>query len=144
MYTAVYCELGMAITLWGKTSTETKMSSFWRNFHHWLHWKLSFWQLPVQPVMNISSKWRLFRFSVLGRLTPRSLLPHFQIFPANSRTFIVSWCIFATDFVHSITVYDKNLHDTPLYWFKVFSVTIMEYLGQNTAQQNRGVKRPHA
>ena len=45
--------------------TETKMSSFWRNFHHWLHWKLSFWQLPVQPVMNISSKWRLFRFSVL-------------------------------------------------------------------------------
>ena len=44
-------------------NTETKMSSFWRNFHHWLHWKLSFWQLPVQPVMNISSKWRLFRFS---------------------------------------------------------------------------------
>ena len=48
--------------------TETKMSSFWRNFHHWLHWKLSFWQLPVQPVMNISSKWRLFRFS--DRLSP--------------------------------------------------------------------------
>ena len=46
--------------------TETKMSSFWRNFHHWLHWKLSFWQLPVQPVMNISSKWRLFRFSVVA------------------------------------------------------------------------------
>ena len=40
------------------------MSSFWRNFHHWLHWKLSFWQLPVQPVMIISSKWRHFRFSV--------------------------------------------------------------------------------
>ena len=50
--------------------TETKMSSFWRNFHHWLHWKLSFWQLPVQPVMNISSKWRLFRFSVPGPLPP--------------------------------------------------------------------------
>ena len=46
------------------TSTETKMSSFWRNFNHWLHWKLSFWQLPVQPVMKISSKWRHFRFSV--------------------------------------------------------------------------------
>ena len=44
--------------------TETKMSSFWRNFHHWLHWKLSFWQLSVQPVMKISSKWRHFRFSV--------------------------------------------------------------------------------
>ena len=28
------------------TSTEMKMSSFWLlNFHHWLHWKLSFWQL---------------------------------------------------------------------------------------------------
>ena len=48
------------------TSTETKMSSFWRNFNHWLHWKLSFWQLPVQPVMKISSKWRHFRFSVTG------------------------------------------------------------------------------
>ena len=44
-------------------STETEMSSFWRNFHHWLHWKLSFWQLSVQPVMKISSKWRHFRFS---------------------------------------------------------------------------------
>ena len=39
------------------------MSSFWRNFNHWLHWKLSFWQLPVQPVMKISSKRRHFRFS---------------------------------------------------------------------------------
>ena len=45
-------------------STETEMSSFWWNFHHWLHWKLSKWQLPVQPVMKISSKWRHFRFSV--------------------------------------------------------------------------------
>ena len=42
---------------------ETKMSSFWRNFYHWLHWKLSFWQLPMQPVMKISSKWKHFRFS---------------------------------------------------------------------------------
>ena len=39
------------------------MSSFWRNFHHWLHWKLSFWQLSVQPALKISSKWRHFRFS---------------------------------------------------------------------------------
>ena len=44
--------------------TETEMLSFWWNFHHWLHWKLSKWQLPVQPVMKISSKWRHFRFSV--------------------------------------------------------------------------------
>ena len=40
------------------------MLSFWWNFHHWLHWKLSSWQLPVQPVMKISSKWQHFRFSV--------------------------------------------------------------------------------
>ena len=45
------------------THTETEMSSFWWNFHHWLHWKLSNWQLPVQPVIKISSKWRHFRFS---------------------------------------------------------------------------------
>ena len=43
--------------------TETEMSSFWWHFHHWLHWKLSFWQLPVQLVMKISSKWQHFRFS---------------------------------------------------------------------------------
>ena len=48
--------------------TETEMSSFWWNFHHWLHWKLSKWQLPVQPVIKISSKWRHFRFSVIQQL----------------------------------------------------------------------------
>ena len=31
--------------------------SFWWNSHHWLHRKLSKWQLPVQPMMKISSKW---------------------------------------------------------------------------------------
>ena len=44
-------------------NTETKMSSFWWNFHHWLHRKLSKWQLSVQPVTKISSKWWHFRFS---------------------------------------------------------------------------------
>ena len=39
------------------------------NFHLWLHWKLSFWQLSVLPVMKISSKWRHFRFSVTTSLT---------------------------------------------------------------------------
>ena len=47
--------------------TETEMSSLW-NFHHWLHWKLSKWQLPVQPVIKISSKWRHFRFSEIVKL----------------------------------------------------------------------------
>ena len=32
-----------------------RMPSFWINFHHWLHRKLSFWQLPVQAVMKIYS-----------------------------------------------------------------------------------------
>ena len=45
-------------------NTETEMLSFWWNFNHWLHRKLSFWQLSVQPVMKISSKWRHFCFSV--------------------------------------------------------------------------------
>ena len=44
--------------------TETEMLSFWWNFHHWLHWKLSKRQLPMQSVMKISSRWRHFRFSV--------------------------------------------------------------------------------
>ena len=43
--------------------TETEILSYWQNFHHWLHRKLSKWQLPVQPVMKISSIWRHFRFS---------------------------------------------------------------------------------
>ena len=32
-------------------------------FHHWMHWKLSFWQLLVWPLMKISSKWQHFLFS---------------------------------------------------------------------------------
>ena len=28
--------------------TDTEMSSFCQNFHHWFHQKLAFWQLPVQ------------------------------------------------------------------------------------------------
>ena len=38
---------------------------FWRNFYPWLHWKLSKWQLPLQPVMKISSKWPHYHFSVV-------------------------------------------------------------------------------
>ena len=43
--------------------TETQNVTIW-NFLHWLPWKLSFWQLPVQPAMKISSKWQHPRFSV--------------------------------------------------------------------------------
>ena len=58
------CAINISSFVYAYLYTETKMSSFWRNFNHWLNWKLSFWQLPVQPVMKISSKRRHFRFSV--------------------------------------------------------------------------------
>ena len=45
--------------------TETEMLSCWWNFNHWLHRKLSFWQLSVQPVMKFLSKWWHFCFSVV-------------------------------------------------------------------------------
>ena len=47
-----------------QTYTEMKMSSFWQHFHHWLHWMLSFWQIPLQQVMKMLSEWRHFHFSV--------------------------------------------------------------------------------
>ena len=46
-----------------KVYIETIMSSFWRNFHHWQHWKLSFWQLSLQPALKTSSKWQHLHFS---------------------------------------------------------------------------------
>ena len=45
-------------------STETEMSSFWWNLHHWLHLKLSKWRYPVRTMMKISSK-RYFRFGAI-------------------------------------------------------------------------------
>ena len=42
--------------------TGTDMLLVCRNVCHWLYPKLSFWQLPVQPMTNISSKWRHFGF----------------------------------------------------------------------------------
>ena len=43
---------------------ETERLSFWWQFRHWLHRKFSKWQLPLQSVTKILSKWRPFRFSV--------------------------------------------------------------------------------
>ena len=63
--------------------TETEMLSFWWNFNHWLHRKLSFWQLSVQPVMKISSKWRHFCFSAVSQL-----ILHSQQFDWNTKTII--------------------------------------------------------
>ena len=42
--------------------TEIHVSLFGGNIRHWLHRKLTFWQLPVQPVNGISSAWH-FHFS---------------------------------------------------------------------------------
>ena len=60
--------------------TETEMSSFWRNFRHWRHWKLSFWQLSVQPVMKISSKWWHFRFCVVPWLNHQTTNIRHRVF----------------------------------------------------------------
>ena len=50
-------------TLKPEQNTEMEMLSFWWNFHHWLHWKLSFWwQLPVQPVIKKIIKMTTFWF----------------------------------------------------------------------------------
>ena len=43
-------------------NTETKISSFWLNFHHSLQRKLSNWQHQAQPLMGITSWWRHFHF----------------------------------------------------------------------------------
>ena len=59
--------------------TKTEISLFRWNCHHWLHWKLSFGQLPVQPMMKISLKWYL-RFSVVMKLQQYlPLLIHFTV-----------------------------------------------------------------
>ena len=65
VYASVYLYLfqKLKFLLLSPCNTETEMSSFWRNFHHWLHRKLSKWQLSVQSVIKISSKWQHFRFS---------------------------------------------------------------------------------
>ena len=49
--------------------TETEMT-FWRNFHHWVYGKMSFSKLPLQPVMNIWSKWHFHGnvFRITGSL----------------------------------------------------------------------------
>ena len=44
--------------------TETTRSYCWLICDHWLHLKLSFWQLKVQPLMTKSSAWQPFCFSV--------------------------------------------------------------------------------
>ena len=44
-----------------------KRNHFDKNLHHWLHWKLSKWQLSEHPMMKISSKRQCSFFSVYHR-----------------------------------------------------------------------------
>ena len=71
--------------------TETEKSSFWWNVHHWLHWKLSKWQLPVQPVMKISSKWRHFCFSIGSAIDCHKMKSNMSFFTSGLR--ILPKCI---------------------------------------------------
>ena len=56
-------------------STETKRSSYWRPFHHWLYLRLSEWQPQVQPVMRRLSIWWPFGFSVIAAALVKRVNP---------------------------------------------------------------------
>ena len=70
----------------------------WWNFHYWLHWKLSWWQLPLLPVMKITSMWQHFYFSL--RLSP---------ILKSAR-----WCIYASSiwssFVNNLRLKPNGCH----------------------------------
>ena len=57
----ILTHLKMSCTVSG--NTEVEMTSFWWNIYHWLHQKLSKWQLLLQPMVKILSKWWHFYFS---------------------------------------------------------------------------------
>ena len=48
---------------------ERKWRPFWQNLRHWVHWKLSNWQLSVQPATKKSSKLQHSSFSVRPKHT---------------------------------------------------------------------------
>ena len=58
--------MGPSVLVWqpstSPVSTDTKMSSFWRHFQHWL---LPKWQLPVQSVMKMFVNMTAFPFQCL-------------------------------------------------------------------------------
>ena len=43
------CHRSLLTLFFNNADIESGMVSSCWNFHPWLHWKLSFWQLPVQP-----------------------------------------------------------------------------------------------
>ena len=92
------------------------MSSFWQNFHHWLHRKLSQWQLSVQSVMKISSKWQHFRFSVDQTASGNEKSP---IWPKPLSKPVMTYALWND----SRTGMDKIVEDIPMVsWINIFSV----------------------
>ena len=60
---------GSVLAFIAATHTETEISSFCQNFHHWLQRKLSKWQLAVQLMKKIWSKWHfLFNKNILDTM----------------------------------------------------------------------------
>ena len=56
-------EVGFELLSYRNTAMEMSEMSYSWNFCHWLHCKLSFWQLPGQQVTKIWLIWRHFCFS---------------------------------------------------------------------------------
>ena len=91
---------------------QRKCLSFWWNFHHWLQRKLSKWQLPVQPMMKISSKWRHCCFSarIHGSISYCCLAHFTDDFPlyGNSNRDFTWWCHQTDKFVFHPILYWIN------------------------------------
>ena len=84
--------------------TEMKYYHFDKNFYHWLHRKLFFWQLTVQA-KNVSSKWH-FCYKILKSTE------------INSGEFIVHCkhrCNMDTLFTHT-GLHFINIHDDVIKW----------------------------
>ena len=90
-------------TLW--RVTETKISSFSRNLHHWLHRYLSFWQLPVQAVVKISSKRHHFCFfDVVGIAAAKMEMMTLLTFIETG----TKWPLFCIDIFEFTVLYEKR------------------------------------
>ena len=102
--------------------TKTEMS-LWSNFRHWLHRKLSFWQVPVQ--LGISAKlpfpWTCFYhvYYLCDVKTPK-LLDKFVIFCTTKKLIFHQSAVLSTFQFHPTTInfYYHDLHvNTFMYTF---------------------------
>ena len=102
--------------------TKTEMS-LWSNFRHWLHRKLSFWQVPVQ--LGISAKlpfpWTCFYhvYYFCDVKTPK-LLDKFVIFCTTKKLIFHQSAVLSTFQIHPTTInfYYHDLHvNTFMYTF---------------------------